>query len=118
MLVKSPRLHWSLSVLLLVVLKASSARADSVEAIAYGDDLAGGLITVHYSAIFGGDTPLETGSVTYILLGDSLTHSGFAPADPNFTFKVVGDTFGATWELVNTTAPAPDPLAGYISKVE
>jgi hypothetical protein len=102
---------------LLVALVASNACAVSIDSTNFGDELAGGLITVHYSAIFGA-TPLETGSVTYTLLGNPLTHAGFAPVDPNFTFFVIGETFSATWELVNITAPAPDPLAVYISKVE
>jgi hypothetical protein len=103
---------------LLVAALASPALAVSIESTNYGDELAGGLITVHYSAIFGGTTPLETGSATYTLLGDALTHKGYAPANPNFTFTVTGDTFLTTWELVNTTAPAPDPIAAYISKIE
>jgi hypothetical protein len=103
---------------LLVAALASPAMAVSINSTNYGDELAGGLITVHYSAIFGGTTPLETGSVTYTLLGDSLTHTGYAPADPNFTFTVTGETFLTTWELVNTTAAAADPFATYISKVE
>lgn len=103
---------------LLLAVPASPAMAVSIDSTNYGDELAGGLITVHYSAIFGGTTPLETGSATYTLLGDPLTHTGYAPANPNFTFTVSGDTFLTTWEIVNTTAPAPDPIAGYISKVE
>jgi len=110
-----PKHSW-FSVYLLATL-SSSATAVSIESTNYGDELAGGLITVHYSAIFSG-TPLETGSTTYTLLGDALTHTGYAPADPNFTFTVAGETFLTTWELVNTTAPAADPSAVYISKVE
>ena len=102
---------------LVIGLLASEACAVSIDSTNFGDELAGGLITVHYSAIFG-TTPLETGSVTYTLLGNSVTHSGFAPADPNFTFGVTGETFSTTWELVNTTALAADPFAVYISKVE
>jgi len=104
-------------VVLLVLWLPSTAAAVSIQATAYGNDLAGGLITVHYSAIFG-TTPLETGSVTYTLLGDAITQTGYAPADPNFTFSVTGDTYVADWVLTNTTAPAPDPLAVYISKVK
>jgi hypothetical protein len=103
--------------LLLVILVTTPAFAVHVRSKAFGHELAGGSIRVHYSAIFPGGVPLETGNVTYSLLGDPLTQTGYAPVDPNFTFSVSGDTYEATWMLTNTTAPAADPLAVYISKV-
>lgn len=103
--------------MLLVTLLTSPAIAVQVRSTNYGHELAGGSIRVHYSAIFPGGVPLETGNVTYTLLGNSVTRTAFAPADPNFTFSVSGETFGATWTLTNTTAPAADPFAVYISKV-
>jgi hypothetical protein len=121
MLMKARRSKHSWLVILFIILLASPALALSVESTNYGDQLAGGLITVHYSAIFDGGTPLETGSATYTLLGDPLTRTASAPGlpfNPNFTFKVTGETFGATWELVNITPPAADPFATYISKFE
>jgi hypothetical protein len=103
--------------MLLATLLASPALAVRVRATNYGHELAGGSIRVHYSAIFPGGVPLETGNVTYTLLGSLVTQTGFAPADPNFTFSVSSETYGATWSLTNTTAPAADPFAVYISKV-
>lgn len=104
--------------ILLVTLVASPALAVEIKSANYGDELAGGRITVHYSLIISG-TPAEVGSVTHILLGDSGPHSAYSPlSETNFTFSVTGETFGATWELVNTTPAFPDEGAAYISKVE
>jgi hypothetical protein len=115
---KSHRSRLSSFAAIIVLILASPATATSVESANYGNELEGALITIHYSAIFGGTTPLETASATYTLLGSSLTQSAFAPFNPNFTFSVSGETSAATWELVNTTPPAADPVAAYISKFE
>jgi hypothetical protein len=101
----------------LVLLPAWPALAKQVGQFNEANQLGGANLTVHYSAIFGTQA-LETGSVTYALVGDAATKSVKAPADPNFTFSVVGETSLATWELVNTTAPAADPSAVYISMIE
>lgn len=62
---KSQRFNHSWHAAILVSVLASPAMSVSIDSANYGDELAGALITVHYSAIFGGTTPLETASVTY-----------------------------------------------------
>lgn len=107
---------WLAAVLILPPI--SRAGAKEVGPVNLANQLGGANITVHYSAFIDNKAMLETGSVTYALIGDAKTQSVKAPADPNFTFSVVGDTSLAIWELKNTTAPAADPLAAYITKVE
>ncbi|MBX7168566.1 MAG: PEP-CTERM sorting domain-containing protein [Pirellulales bacterium] len=93
------------------------ATATIIEPINYADDLAGGLVTVHFSSIFSG-TPLEIGSVTMTLIGTPLTHTASTPYHPNFGFIVSGETSSAIWEIDNFSPVVDDPLAVYISKVE
>jgi hypothetical protein len=102
----------------LILLSTSPAVAKEIGPVNLANQLGGANLTVHYSAIFDNKVALETGHFRYALIGDDKAQSVKAPDDPNFTFSVVGDTSIATWELVNTTAPAADPIAVYISKIE
>ena len=96
---------------------ASPVWATTVNSTAYGDDLGGGFVTVHWSAIIGG-VALETSSSDWTIVADPSTHTGRA-SNENFEFVVTGDTITADWRLINLTTPSPDPLTNYyISKIE
>lgn len=102
-----------------ILVFAPTAQAKVVDSTNYGDELAGGLLSVHFSFIPVGGGPLETGTVTATIVGDPLTHTG-SFTDPTFpfAFSVSGETFSALWTLTNTTAPGVDPFVEYISKIE
>jgi hypothetical protein len=80
-------------VVLLVV--AGSARAQFIESVATGADMAGGHVTVTF---FGG--PMATGTITAVGTTGTATFPG------SFLFTVAGETSAADWTLTNLDAGA------------
>ena len=78
----------------LVLLAASSAHATIVGAQSFGDELAGGRITVTYSSGAVAAAPIVAGG----------PGQGMASVPSMFDFSVTGDTFLADWMLTNTSS--------------
>lgn len=97
---------------------SSTAAAKTVQATSYGDDLAGSLLTVHFSYFPPGSAvALEVGSSTVTILGDSSTDTGyFFNPDFSYEFTMVGESFTGLWTIKNTNA---DPFTEFfITKVK
>jgi len=85
-----------LGAVVVAVLCALSAPASAtlIDHLAYGDDMAGGSLTVTFAG---------AGALTAPLLAGPNAQEGSATLANFFTFSVIGDTFVAPWTLKNLT---------------
>ncbi len=79
---------------LLAICSANISHATIVGAASFGDDLAGGRLTVTYSSGAVSAAPITVGGIA----------TGVASVAGFFDFSVSGDTFAAPWRLRNNTA--------------